>query len=119
MSHSSAEAEYRSMSDALKELKWLKRLLADFGVYEDGPMDMFCDNKAAMHIAANPVFHERTKHIEADCHSVRDAVKGRLIATKYVKTTDQLADVLTKGLGRYAFDYLLSKLGVCNLHSPT
>lgn len=104
VSHSSAEAEYRAMSDALKELKWLK---------------MFCDSKSAIYIAANPVFHERTKHIESDCHSVRDAVKAKLIATRHVRTNEQLADILTKALGRYGFYYLLSKFGVNDLHAPT
>lgn len=107
------------MSDALKELKWMKRLLVDFGVYQNGPMDMYCDRKSAIYIAANPVFHERTKHIESDSHAVRDAVKSKLITTRHVRTTEQLADILTKGLGRYSFDYILSKLGVCDLHSPT
>ena len=119
MSHSSAEAEYRAMAEGLKELLWMKRLLADLGVTQDSPMDMFCDNKAAMHIAKNPVFHERTKQIESDCHAVRDTVLSRLIATKYVSTTEQLADILTKALGRGSFDNLLSKLGVYDLHAPT
>ena len=119
VSHSSAEAEYRAMSDALKELKWLKRLLVDLGVTHDTPMELFCDSKAAIYIAANPVFHERTKHIESDCHSVRDAVKAKLITTVHVRTNEQLADILTKALGTKAFRYLLSKFGVCDLHSPT
>lgn len=119
VAHSSAEAEYRSMAEAVRELKWIRPLLADFGVIQDSPMDMFCDSKSALYIASNPVFHERTKHIERDCHCVRDAVKGRLIATKYVRSSDQLADILTKALGRGSFDYLLSKLGSCNLHAPT
>lgn len=119
VSHSSAESEYRAMSDALKELKWLKRLLADLGVKHEVPMDLYCDSKSAIYIAANPVFHERTKHIEKDCHSVRDAVKAKLIATRHVRTNEQLADILTKALGNSAFHYLLSKFGVCNPHTPT
>lgn len=75
VSHSSVEAKYRSMAAALREIKWLKRLLADMGVGHKHSMEMFCDSKSALYIAANPVFHERTKHIEADCHSVRDAVQ--------------------------------------------
>lgn len=119
VSHSSAEAEYNAMSDALKELKWLKRLLADFGVKHEQPIDLFCDSKSAIYIAANPVFHERIKHIELDCHAVRDAVKAKLIATRHVRTNEQLADILTKALGSPAFYYLLSKFGVYNLHAPT
>ena len=117
--HSSAEAEYRAMSDALKELQWLKRLLADLGVQHNAPMDLFCDSKSAIYIAANPVFHERTKRVEKNCHSVRDGVKAKLIATRHVRTTEQLDDILTKALGSSAFSYLLSKFGVCDLHAPT
>lgn len=119
VSHSSAEAEYRSMAVALRELKWLKRLLRDLGVEHSAPMEMFCDSKSALYIASNPVFHERTKHIEADCHSVRDAVQDKSIVTRHVRTTEQLVDIMTKALGAPAFQYLLSKLGVRNLHAPT
>lgn len=119
VSHSSAESEYRAMSDALKELKWLKRLLVDLGVEHQEPMELFCDSKSAINIAANPVFHERTKHIEKDCHSVRDAVQDKLIVTRHVRTNEQLANIMTKALGSYAFRYLLSKFGVCDLHAPT
>lgn len=62
--HSSAEAEYRSMSVVLRELKWLRRFLTEFGIPQTPPTRFFCDSKAAIHIATNLVFDERTKHIE-------------------------------------------------------
>lgn len=88
------------MATATCELKWLKSLLHYFGFNHDNPMRLFCDSQAAMHIAANPVFHERTKHIEVDCHFVRDELQRGNIATSYVRTTHQLADIFTKALGR-------------------
>lgn len=119
MSHSSAEAEYRAMAAATKQMKWIVPLMKDLGLKVDKPVMFYCDSKAAIHIAANPVFHERTKHIERDCHCVRDAVKSRLIATQHVRTKDQIADILTKALGRSQFQFLSFKLSVHDLHSPT
>lgn len=119
VSMSSAEAEYRSMAFALKELKWLKQLLLSFGIPHNSPMQLFCDSQAAIYIAANPVFHERTKHVESDCHSVRDAVQDKLITTEHLSTTEQPADILTKALPAPTFAYLLSKLEIQDLSPPT
>lgn len=119
VSCSSAEAEYRAMAYTLREIKWLRALLKTFGFQNSRPTPLHCDSKAAIHIAANPVFHERTKHIEADCHQVRDAVQDGTIVTDHISTKEQLADLFTKALPRPAFERLLSKLGVRNFVLPT
>lgn len=118
MSLSSAEAEYRAMAFLTKELLWLKRVLTDLGIKHDQPMRVLCDSKSAIYIATNPVFHERTKHIENDCHFVRDKIQSGTIATTHVPTTSQLADIFTKPLGKQSFDEFRSKLGIHNLHAP-
>ena len=64
VARSSAEAEYRAMAATASELTWLKQLLKDMGIENNQPMRMYCDNNSARHIASNPVFHERTKHID-------------------------------------------------------
>ena len=60
------------------------------GIETSEPAKLWCDNQAAMHIASNPVFHERTKHIQIDCHFVCEKIQLELISTGYVKTGEQL-----------------------------
>ncbi|KAE8715354.1 CSC1-like protein ERD4 [Hibiscus syriacus] len=82
VARSSAEVEYRSMAMTTAELVWLSGLLNELGVKQNQPVKLFCDNKAALQIASNPVFHEMTKYIEIDCHFVRDNIQEEFIATE-------------------------------------
>ncbi|GKD95620.1 putative copia-type protein [Tanacetum coccineum] len=93
------QAKYHSMATITCELKWLKELLLSLGVSRPLPMKLYCDSQAALHIAANPVFHEHTKHIEVDCHFIRDEILRGTIRPAYVPTQTQLADIFTKALG--------------------
>jgi hypothetical protein len=76
------------MTSTMSELIWIKQLLADIGIEARNSMKMFCNNQAARHIASNPVFHERTKHIEVDCHFIRERIQAKKIETLYVKSGD-------------------------------
>ncbi|XP_019057331.1 PREDICTED: uncharacterized protein LOC104807063 isoform X1 [Tarenaya hassleriana] len=70
VARSSAEAEYRARANTTSEIIWLKQLLKDFGIDSTQPVPLHCDNQAALHVAANSIFHERMKHIEVDCHFI-------------------------------------------------
>ncbi|KAL9281348.1 putative RNA-directed DNA polymerase [Arabidopsis thaliana] len=115
---SSTEAEYRSMAVATKDLLWFSYMLKDLHIKVETKAKLFCDNKSAMHIANNPVFHERTKHVEIDYHTTRDQVKFGFLQVHHIGTENQLADILTKPLHPGPFKSLLNRLGVSNLFLP-
>lgn len=112
VSKSSSEAEYRAMAAAAAEVTWIVRLLTELGVNNLKPITLHCDNQSSLYIAKNPVFHDRTKHIEVDCHFTRDKVLEGLLQLSYLPTRHQLADILTKILPSAPFNELISKLGM-------
>ncbi|KAL0641314.1 hypothetical protein Bca4012_102595 [Brassica carinata] len=115
ISCSSAEAEYRAMLKLTNELVWIKGILKHLEIEQSTPMTMHCDNQAAIHIASNSVFHERTKHIEVDCHKVRQMIILGVILPCYTRSEDQLADVFTKAARLKTMESILSRLGLIDL----
>ncbi|KAL0641875.1 hypothetical protein Bca4012_102599 [Brassica carinata] len=115
VSCSSAEAEYRAMLKLTNELVWIKGILKHLEIDQATPMTMHCDNQAAIHIASNSVFHERTKHIEVDCHKVRQMIILGVILPCYTRSEDQLADVFTKAARHKTMESIHIRLGLIDL----
>ena len=110
---SSIESEYRAMAQSTCELILIQQLLNEIGLGSSLPMKLWCENQAALHIASNLVFHERTKHIEIDCHLIREKIQQNLISTSHVKTTELLGKQLNMSGPR--IEYVCNKLGMINI----
>ena len=96
----------------------MQSLLKDFGLFV-GSAAVYCNSQAAIHIASNPAYHERTKHIEVGCHFVHEKVTQGTVRLVHVRTHHQVADLLTKALPSPQFGYLLSKMAVKNIFLPS
>ena len=107
------------MTQSVYEIMWLHQLLIEVGIETPVPAKLWCENQAVLHITSNPVFHERTKNIEIDCHFVREKIQLGLISTRYVKTGEQLGDIFAKALSGDRVSYLCNKLGMVNIYTPT
>jgi hypothetical protein len=72
---SSTESEYKAIADATAELIWIQVLLRELGIQQDCPPTLWCDNLGATDLSVNPIFHRRSKHVEADYHFVRNGLR--------------------------------------------
>ncbi|XP_020258337.1 uncharacterized protein LOC109834724 [Asparagus officinalis] len=118
VSRSSAETEYRAMAHTACEMVWLRKFMTELGLVQPGPMPMHCDNQSVIYIAQNPVFHERTKHIEVDCNFIRDAWEKKIVSLIFTSSSQQLADILTKTTSSKVFSTICDKLGMINIYAP-
>ena len=105
------------MAQTACEMMWIKSLLLELGFPIETPMSMHCDNQTAIFIVNNPIFHERTKHIEVNCHYVRDMVMRGVISTPYTHSSEQLTDIFTKGLSVGIFRSLCIKLDMIDIYT--
>ncbi|GKA13093.1 hypothetical protein Tco_0692639 [Tanacetum coccineum] len=110
LSKSSTEAEYRALASVTSEVILILKILKDLHVENLLPVLLHCDSNSAIKIAANPVFHERTKHLEIDLHFVREIFFKGIVKTIKVDSANQIADILTKGLDTLQHKGFVEKL---------
>eukprot|EP00253_Pinus_taeda_P023697 PITA_23697 len=111
---SSAEAEYMAAILAACEALWMRKILVGLFVSHLDPTMIYCDNQSCIKLSANPVFHDRSKHIDIRYHHIRDCVQRRIMLFSYIPTEDQDADILTKALTRSKFEYHRGMIGVAD-----
>ncbi|GJU23155.1 ribonuclease H-like domain-containing protein [Tanacetum coccineum] len=119
ISRSSAEAEYRGVANVVAETAWIRNLLRELHSPLLTATLVYCDNVSAVYMSANPVQHQRTKHIEIDIHFVRDMVKAGHVRVLHVPSRFQYADIFTKGLPSALFEDFRSSLSVRPPPAPT
>jgi hypothetical protein len=116
---SSCEAKYIAASTASTQSLWLVRLLGDLLGRDIGAVELRVDNKSALDLTRNPIFHERSKHIRVRYHFIRGCLEEGNFKACYINTKDQLSDLLTKPLGRIKFIELCSRIGMIQLSHKT
>jgi hypothetical protein len=114
---SSCEVEYVAATTAATQGIWLARLLGELQGRKAETVELMVDNKSALALAKNPVFHERSKHIDIRYHFIRGCLEDGSINASFINTSNQLADILTKSLGRVKFQELRARIGMVQIKS--
>jgi hypothetical protein len=115
---STTKAEFIAACSASCEAIWLRKLLTGLFDLEMEATMILCDNQSYIKMRENPMFHDKSKHIEIRYHYIRDMVQRGAIKLHYVGTDEQVADVLTKPLSRVKFEHFRDKLGVVRKDLP-
>jgi len=111
----SCEAEYIAAASAACQGVWLTRLIANLTGERVQKFKLLMDSKSALELSKNPVYHERSKYIDTRYHYIRECISSGQVEVDHVRTDNQLADILTKALGRIRFVELRQKLGIVKL----
>jgi hypothetical protein len=112
ISMSSCEAEYVAAAAAATQGVWLRNLISDLTGRPPEKFKLFVDNQSAIALVKNPVHHDRSKHIDIKYHYIRQCYEEGKLDVDHIRTDRQLADILTKALGRTRFVEMRERLGV-------
>ena len=116
---STSEAEYVAACSASCEVVWLRKILYDLFDLQMDATCIYCNNQSCVKLSKNPVFHDKSKHIEIKYHYIRDMVQRGAVKLQYVATDKQIADVLTKPLAIVKFEYFRKNLDVLQIEVPS
>ncbi|KAH9681106.1 hypothetical protein KPL71_026832 [Citrus sinensis] len=108
---STTEAEYMAATQTCKEAIWIQRLLEELG-HKQEKISVYCDSQSALHMARNPVFYSRTKHIGVQYHFVREVVEDGSVDLQKIHTKENLANVMTKPINADKFIWSRSSCGL-------
>ncbi|KAM0989066.1 hypothetical protein FF1_013044 [Malus domestica] len=109
---STCEAEYVAATSCVYHAIWLRNLLKELSMPQEEPTEIYVDNKSTIALAKNPVFHDRSKHIDTRYHYIRECIARKDVQVEYVKSQDQIADIFTKPLRQEDFVRLRNTIGV-------
>ena len=108
MALSTAEAEYAAACSTSCEAVWMRKLLSNLFDLQLDATCIYCDNHSCLKLSKNPVFHDKSKHINIQYHYIKDMVQRGAVKLEYVATDEHIANVLTKPLARLKFEYSIS-----------
>lgn len=110
---STTEAEYMSMSEAIKEASWLKQLADELDPKLAKTIKLHCDNRSAIDLAESDRFSNRTKHIDIRHHYLREKIQEGSISIEFVPTEEMVADNLTKAVTNEKHQFCVKQAGLC------
>ncbi|GJW13827.1 retrovirus-related pol polyprotein from transposon TNT 1-94 [Tanacetum coccineum] len=112
------EAEYIALSGCYAQILWMRSQLTDYG-FQFNKIPLYCDNKSAIALCYNNVYHSRAKHIDVRYHFIKEQVEMGIVELYFVRTEYQLADIFTKPLPRERLNFLIEKLGIRSMSPKT
>ena len=117
VSKSSTGAKFRAMSSGIDEVLWIQGILQELRISYEEPIRVLCDNRSAIHIAHDLVYHDWIKCVNIDCFYIKEKLDGKILETSHVNSTERCADIFSRGLPIKTFSKLFSKLGMKKIHS--